>query len=96
MGGERDRQRTAITEGGLDQVWTRKRKAEREVKGGGVGRTLRWNRKALLNYTQCKTSKEKLGVWRHTLDPWGGPLCRECGFELETSKYVALVCNARE
>lgn len=62
--------KTYITEGGLKQAWTERRKAEREVKGTGMGRILRWNRKALLNYTQCRAGKGRLGMWRYTLDPY--------------------------
>jgi len=31
--------------------------------GNGDGEPLRWNRRALLNYTQCRTGKGKLVVW---------------------------------
>lgn len=50
-------------------MWIKKRKAERCVRGTGMGRTLKWNRKALYNYTQCRAGKG-LGMWRFTLDPW--------------------------
>jgi len=60
-------------------------------------RTLKWNRKALLNYTQCRTGKGMLRMWRYTLDPWEDPTCNaEDCYELETSKHVALVCISGE
>jgi len=94
-GAEKTPNTTRITEGGLKQVWAKKRKAERCVKGTGSGRVLKWNRKALLNYTQCRTGKGRLGWWRYTLDPWEDPMCRVC-FNLETGRHVALVCTAGE
>jgi len=67
--------KTWITEGGLKQAWVKKRKAERAVKGTEMGGTLKWNRKALLNYIQCRTGKGRLGMWGNTLDPWEDPTC---------------------
>jgi len=46
-GAEKTPNKTWITEGGLKQAWVRKMKAERGVKGTGMGRVLTWNRKAL-------------------------------------------------
>ena len=47
---------TWITEGGLRQSWNERRYNERKVKGTGMGRVTRWNRKAMVNYTQCRTN----------------------------------------
>ena len=94
-GAEKTPNKTWITEGGLKQAWVKKRNAERCVKGTGMGRVLKWNRKALLNYTQCRTGKGRLGWWRYTLDPWEDPTCGEC-HNLETGRHVALVCTAGE
>src|SRR5205807_985897 len=96
-GGQGFRRSGLPTEGGVKQAWERKRKADREVTGTGRGRTLKWNRKALLNYTQCRTGKGRLGMWRYTLDPWEDPTCREEGCDaLETGKHVALSCISGE
>jgi len=39
-----------ITEGGLKEEWKKRREVERKVKGTGMGRVVRWNRKARVNY----------------------------------------------
>jgi len=49
-----------ITEGGLKQVWKRKREEERRVKGVRIGRVVKWNRKARVAYVQCRTGKGNL------------------------------------
>jgi len=46
-----------ITEGGLKQAWKKKREEERRVKGAGMGRVVKWNRKARVAYVQCRTGK---------------------------------------
>jgi len=51
------------------------RKAERCVRGPGMGRVLKWNRKALSNYTLCRNRKGIIGMWRYVLDPWEGSTC---------------------
>jgi len=67
------------------------------VRGTGMGRVLKWNRKALYNYTQCRTGKGRLGMGVHTLDPWEDPTCtaEDC-YELETGRHVAMVCISGE
>ena len=94
-GAEKTPNTTRITEGGLKQVWVKKRKAERCVKGTGMGRVLKWNRKVLLNYTQYRTGKGRLGWWRYMLDPWEDPTCSEC-HNLKSGRYVALLYIAGE
>jgi len=94
-GAEKTPNTTRIMEGGLKQAWAKKRKVERCVKGIGMGRVLKWNRKVLPNYTQCRTGKGRLGGWRYTLDLWEDPTYRVCQ-NLETGQHVALVCTARE
>ena len=44
-------------EEGLKQEWWRMREQERKVHGAGMGRVMRWNRKALVNYTSCRAGK---------------------------------------
>jgi len=51
-----------ITEGGLKQELKKRREAERRVKGTGMGRVLRWNRQASVNYVHCRTGKGNLQV----------------------------------
>ena len=68
-GAERRPETPKITEGGVRQSWKEKRRKERKVKGCGERRAIRWNRKALHNYTQCRTGKGNLGKWKNQIDP---------------------------
>jgi len=85
-----------ITEGGLKQAWKRKREEERRVKGAGMGRVVKWNRKARVMYVQCRTGKGNLQAWRHKIGKSDDPECRKCGRYAETGKHVALVCTHGE
>jgi len=49
-----------ITEGRLRQEWKRRRAEERKVKETGMGRVVRWNCKARVNYVQYRTGKGNL------------------------------------
>ena len=85
-----------ITEGGLKQAWKRMREEERRVKGAGMGRVVKWNRKARVAYVQCRTGKGNLQAWRHKIGKADDPECRKCGRYAETGKHVALVCTHGE
>jgi len=52
-----------ITEGCLKQAWGKMREEERRVKGAGMGRVEKWNRKARVAYVQCRTGKGNLQAW---------------------------------
>jgi len=67
-----------VTEGGLKQGW-KKMREERRVKGTGMGRVIRWNRKAHINYVHCRTGKGNLQAWRNVIDDTVDPKCRKCG-----------------
>ena len=60
-----------ITEGGLKQAWRKQRKEERRVKGAGMGRVVKWNRKARVAYVQCRTGKGNLQACRHKIGKSG-------------------------
>ena len=81
-----------ITEGGVRREWKKKRENERKVRGTGQGRAIRWNRKALHNFAQCRTGKGRIARWRRQLDPWADASCHRCGEELETGAHIALIC----
>jgi len=85
-----------ITEGGLKQAWRRMREEERRVKGAGMGRVVKWNRKARTAYVQCRTGKGNLEAWRHKIGRAENSECRKCGRYAETGKHVALVCTHGE
>jgi len=57
-----------------------------------MGRVVRWNRKARVNYVHCRTGKGNLQAWRHVLDDDQSDQCWKCGRYAETGKHVALVC----
>jgi len=80
----------------LKQSWKRKREEERRVKGAGMGRVVRWNRKARVAYVQCCTGKGNLQAWRHKIRKTDDPECRKCGRYAETGKHIALVCTHGE
>jgi len=85
-----------ITEEVVKQARVIKRKVERCVRGKGIRRVLKWNRKALYSYTRCRTGKGRLGWWGYILDQWEeDPICKEC-HNLKTGHHVALVCTAGE
>jgi len=79
LGDEDEGMNKVITEGGLRQEWKRRRAEERKVKGTGMGRVVRWNRKARVNYVHCRTGKGNLQAWRHVLDIDQPDECRKCG-----------------
>jgi len=85
-----------ITEGGLKQAWKRKREEERRVKDAGMGRVVKWNRKARVAYVQCRTGKGNLQAWRHKIGKAENSECRKCKRYAETGKHVALVCTHGE
>jgi len=68
-----------ITEGGLKQAWKRMREEERRVKGVGMGRVVKWNRKARVAYVQCRTGKGNLQAWRHKIGKTDDPESQKCG-----------------
>ena len=78
--------RRIITEGGVRQYWKKRREASERT---GVGRTIRWNRKALHNYAQCRTGMGRIGKLRYILDSWVDPGCRWCGDVEETGAHLA-------
>jgi len=85
-----------IMKGGLKQAWKRMREEERRVKGAGMGRVVKWNRKARTTYVQCYTGKGNLQAWCHKIGKIEDPECRKCGRYAETGKHVALVCTHGE
>ena len=91
LGDEDEGIQKVITEGGLRQKWKSRRAEERKVKGTGMRRVVRWNRKAPVNYVHCRTGKGNLQAWRHVLDVDQPDECRKCGRYAETGRHVALV-----
>ena len=90
-------EKPVVTEGGLRQEWKRMRERERRVKGPGMGRVIGWDRKGLVNYTQCRTGKENLLRWKKILDPDLEDVSgRKCGGAEESGAHVALVCFENE
>ena len=66
------------------------------MKGAGMGRIVKWNRKARVAYVQCRTGKGNLQAWRHKIRKTDSPECRRCGKYAETGKHIALVCTHGE
>ncbi|KAF8430372.1 hypothetical protein EV426DRAFT_708553 [Tirmania nivea] len=60
-------------------------------------RAIKGERKALVNFTRCRTGKGDLLTWRKKLDPGlDNTLCRGCGRYEETGENIALVCSGGE
>ncbi|KAF8419560.1 hypothetical protein EV426DRAFT_719904 [Tirmania nivea] len=69
-----------ITEGGVRQWYKEKRTGERSVKGFGMGRVVKWHRKAVVNYTRCRSGKGDFAVWKQILGKHDGDIsCRGRG-----------------
>jgi len=68
-----------ITEGGLKPAWKKMREEERRVKEAGMGRVVKWNRKARVAYVQCRTGKGNLQAWRHKIGKADNPECQKSG-----------------
>jgi len=81
-----------ITERGLKQAWNKKREELRTVNGPGMGKVIKWNRKASVMYIQCQTQKRNLQAWEHKIGHAENAECPKCGRYAETRKNVALVC----
>ena len=56
-----------VTKGGIRALWKRLRADDRAVLGFGLGRAVRWGRRAVSRYVQARTGKGDLGVWRERL-----------------------------
>ena len=81
-----------VTEGGVQALWKGVRAAERSVVGCGMGRVIKWGRRAVSRYVQLRSNKGNLGVWRERLGRGGG-LCRICRSELETGSHLVFDCR---
>jgi len=85
-----------ITQGGLKQALRKMREEERRVKGVGMGRVVKWNRKVRVAYVQCRTGKGNLQAWHHKIGKADNLECRKCRRYAETGKHIALVCTHGE
>jgi len=68
-----------ITERGLKLAWKRMREEERRVKGAGMGRVVKWNRKARVAHVQCRNDIGNLQAGRHKIGKAENSECRKCG-----------------
>ena len=53
---------SVMTEGGVRALWKAIRARDRTVVGCGLGRVVRWGRRAVSRYAQARTNKGDLGV----------------------------------
>ena len=63
-----------------------------------MGRVTSWKkRKAVINYTRCRTGKGNMLRWQKILGPGlDDDQCRECSLAEETGTHIALVCREME
>ncbi|KAF8416436.1 hypothetical protein EV426DRAFT_705895 [Tirmania nivea] len=67
---------------------------ERRVRGFGIGRVIGWERRAVVNYTRCRSGKGNFATWRQILGEGDGDVsCKSCRRYDETGHHVALVCG---
>jgi len=86
VGDEDEGMEKVITERGLRQGVGEEKSGGEENQGAGMGRVVKWNRKARVNYVHCHTGKGNLQAWRHVLT---SDQYRKCGRYAETGKHVA-------
>ena len=55
---------TLITEGGVKQTVSAKRRSERPQGGWGQGKVVGWDRKAVKWYTYLRTDRGPIGIWK--------------------------------
>ncbi|KAF8416447.1 hypothetical protein EV426DRAFT_686075 [Tirmania nivea] len=86
-----------ITEGGIRQWYKEMCRRERKVFGYGLGRVVRWNRRAVVNYSRCRSGKGDFAVWKRTLgEEDGDATCRHCRKYEESGRHIAFVCGEGE
>ena len=56
-----------VMEGGIRALWKKVRAVDYSVVGCGLGRVIRWGRRAVSRYTHLRMNKGDLGVWRERL-----------------------------
>ena len=91
LGCERD-DAPVVTEGGIRALWKAVRGAERVVVGCGMGRVVKWGRRAASRFAQMRVNKGDVGVWRERLGRGSG-LCRLCKSALETGAHLVFDCR---
>ena len=83
-----------MTEGGVRAYWKEVRRRERSVMGCGMGRVVRWGRRAASRYAQARTGKGDLGSWCSFIGSDDEQfLCRLYGGVLETDDHLAFGCH---
>ena len=60
--------------------------------GCGLGRVVRWGRRAASRYAQLWVNKEDLGMWRERLGRGGGR-CRLCVSAPESGNHLVFDCQ---
>ena len=83
----------ALTEGGIKQQLTAKRKAERAQVGWGKGRVAGWSRRAATRYTHCRTGKGNSRGWLREIGKEDGEECRWCGEGYEDGEHIVFHCE---
>ena len=77
-----------LTEGGIKQQLTAKRKVERAQAGWGKGKVAGWSWRAATRYTHCRTGKGNLRGWLREIGKEDGEECRWCGEGYEDGEHI--------
>ena len=81
---------TAVTEVGITAMVKEGRKRERVVQGFGMGRVVRLSsRLAVIAYSQLRTGKRRLAVWRYKIGRHETGFCHRCAVT-ETEPHVGV------
>ena len=84
-----------MTEGGVRAYWRDVVAGEKRCVGFGLGRVVRWRRRAVYRYVQARSEKGDMGAWRERLGPLG-VVCRLCGKVRESGHYLTFECEGAE
>ena len=84
-----------MTEGGVRAYWRNVIIGEKRCVGFGLGRVVRWRRRAAYRYIQARSEKGNLGAWRESLGRLG-VVCDLCGKIRETGRHLAFECVGAE
>lgn len=84
-----------VTEGGVKQDVTDRRKGERQQEGWGWGKVPLWGRRAATWYTYLRTDRGPVGKWKKRIGKTDDDSCGRCGGQ-ETGLHLVFECPINE
>ena len=92
---EREGYATLITEGGVKQTVSAKRREERSQRGWGQGKVVGWDRKAVTWYTYLRTDRGPIRIWKKRIGKAVEDNCKKCGVQ-ETGRHLTFECPVNQ